>query len=477
VAHTLVDTFFKERMPLVRLFTEIDRTGVRIDVPYLDKLSAQLGTALDRMRGELAGYADDPEFNPSSHVQVGRLLFDKMGLPILARTESGNPSTREEVLKQLEEGHDVITTLLLYRAHEKIKGTYVDGKDTVEGQKKALRAVIDADGYARTNTFISAAETFRMITRKPFPLHTWPKINPKTGIPSVRALIIPRDGYKFGVRDFSQQEWCIQACLAQQNDMVEALLDHGEDVHEMVTRDLGGQPKSNFLIDPSVHTMLPSDAFRDPEKDLIWTNRVAYQTYKNLRSMWKGVSFMILFRGGSRKLARMAFGCTSDQRNGTVCRNEGVVNCGCEQRAREYIQQYYERFEEIKWWQYRAIKEVEETGAIREVFGTYRQLPAIRDTNYQLRLEAERQACNTPVQRGGVATMIRAMLKLDKELKEKNFPGRIVFNMHDELICEFREDLAEEGMAMQKAAMEAPHPELGGRSLRSDGAILDCWGG
>jgi DNA polymerase-1 len=466
----LTPTFYSERMPLVRLYQEVDRQGVRINRPYLDELSTFLGDALEKLRIELAEYAEDPEFNPSSHKQVADLFFEKIGLPILGRTDAGAPSTREEILKQLEEAHPAVPTLLTYRAHEKIKGTYVDGKDTVAGQKKALRAVIDDDGYARMNTFISLAETFRFITRKPFPIHTWPKRDPKTGIPSVRALIIPDEDSVFCIRDYVQQEWAIAALLAGQKDMIEAILDRGEDVHEMVTRDLGGAPKESFLD--------PLGAFRDPEKGhLVWRDRIAYDTYKKLRQDWKSTNFAILFRAGAKKLAKMAFGCTGDVRSSTLCKKEKVVACSCEDRAAQYIANYYERFEEIRWWQYNVIKDLQRTGMVSERFGTYRKLPAINDPNYLLRLEAERQGCNFPVQRGGVAVMIRAMLRLDVRLKKEKLPGRIVFSMHDEMIGQFRRDVAEEGMYLMKWAMEAPYRELDGRSLRTDGAVVDCWGG
>lgn len=462
--------FWTERMPLVRLYQRIDRQGVRINQPYLDELSRFLGDALERLRGELAVHADREDFNPSSHQQVGEMLYEKCGLPILGRTDSGAPSTREEILKQLEDGHDAVALVLAYRAHEKIKGTYVDGKETKAGQKKALRAVIDDDGYARMNTFISLAETFRLITRKPFPIHTWPKRDPRTGIPSVRALIIPDEDSIFAIRDYAQQEWAITAILSGQRDMIEAIVDRGEDVHEMVTRDLGGAPKDAYLD--------RAGSFPDPEKaHLIWRDRIAYDTYKKLRQDWKSTNFAILFRAGARKLARMAFGCTGNARDGVMCKREKVVTCTCEERAALYIAQYYERFEEIKWFQYHMIKELEESGMIRERFGTYRKLPAIHDPNYSLRTEAERQGCNFPVQRGGVAVMLRAALRLDAWMTKEHFPGRIVFTMHDEMIAQFRRDVAEEGMYRMKWAMEAPYKELDGRSLRTDGSLVDCWGG
>src|SRR5262245_66536057 len=67
----LTKTFFDERMPLVRLYTGMDRQGVRINRPYLDELSAFFGTGLDSLRAQLAEYAENDDFNTLSHPKIG----------------------------------------------------------------------------------------------------------------------------------------------------------------------------------------------------------------------------------------------------------------------------------------------------------------------------------------------------------------------------------------------------------------------
>lgn len=467
-AEGLWKIYMNDLLPTSLAQREEDRIGVRINVPYVDVVSEQLAAGLHDLEEKIAEMAGH-SVNPSSPKQVANLLFEECGLPILGRTDGGEPSTKEELLLQVKDMSDFVPLILQHRAFAKIKGTYVDGKNSVKGQKKALRAVIDEDGYARMNTLVHGTETFRFVTRKPFALHTWPKT--VKGMPSVRAFVIPDEGYKFITRDFKQQEFCIQCVLAGQWDMVEAILDRDEDVHELVAQELGGVKKTDFLL------ALPSDGQGYAFDDLVWLSKDAFNTYKSVRSHWKSTNFMIMFRGGSKKLARMALGCTGDQRRGVVCKVEGSVVCGCEARAAEYIANYYERYEQIKWWQYRTIKTGYETGRSVTPFDTYRKLPAFFDNDAYTRFEAERQACNAPIQISGAHVMRRAKLKIRERFLKEKFPGRVVFTVHDEITCQVRTDLVEEGDYIMRRYMEAPYPELAGRSLRTDGVVTDCWGG
>ena len=80
----------------------LDRIGVRNDVPLLDVVSVQLGEAIAQTEVELADVLGHV-INPASHQQVAKALFEELDLPILARTDSGAPSTREETLIQLKD--------------------------------------------------------------------------------------------------------------------------------------------------------------------------------------------------------------------------------------------------------------------------------------------------------------------------------------------------------------------------------------
>jgi len=451
VAHVLapklveegVDGVFRnERLPLALEHRAIDRIGVRINVSYAQNLAGQLTDALAAAQNRVVEVVGEEiinrvkgksDFNLNSYPQVGKLLFEEMGVPILGYTESGNPSTREEYLLPLRDLHEIVPTLLMHRAYTKLKG-YVDG---TKGDKGIL-AVVDEDGYARTNTIIPATETFRLVTRRPFALYTWPKTAP--GMPSVRAMIIPRDGYKMVARDYIQQEFVIQACAAGQEDLIEAMLVRREDIHERVMADLFHKVKADYF-----------DAQGNPfSVDL-------GREYKVLRSKTKSLNFKILFRGGAESLAKSL----------SIDKSE----------AQNYIDAYGERYDKIRWWQYQKIKEVRETGRSLGLFTTYRKLWAIYSYDKWQRFEAERQACNFPIQNGGAHVLARALLRIIRWIRDHNYPARVLFAMHDQILTECREDLAEEWDAKLGELMEEPQPELGGRSPRTDSEISDCWAG
>lgn len=524
--------FTHERMPLVVEHQEIDRHGLRLNEPYLNRISRELTTSLDDLDARLnaiAGTFRPPGWkhgaepiNPGSHQQVAWLLFDHLGLPIVARTETGQPSTKEDALIQLRDMHDAVPLVMRRRAFEKIKGTYVDGTGkSALTQKKALRAVLDDDGYARMNTFLHGTVTHRFVTRKPFSPHTFPKTVP--GMPSVRRIIIPDDGYSFVMSDYSQQEFAIQAIEAGQWDLADRMLNDGEDVHEIVAHDLYGKTKRDYQ-----------------NADGTWRSKDAEDEYRLFRGHAKSTGFMILYLGGARKLARMALGCTYDYREQRACKfADSSGACGCESTAHDYIQSYYERYPAIRDWQYARIKEARRTGRVTEPFGTYRILDAINDRDKFTRLEAEREAVNFPIQRGGSGVMVRALLRTQARFRGKpplraafpgyatvsrtrcvfpitangrvtrepigsseplgeslapfapmaahnphrandrdadwEFPGRVIVTIHDQLISQVRSDLVDEGLYIQRACMEAPYPELDGRSLRTDSKISKWW--
>ena len=478
----------------------IDRVGVRIDREYLDTLSDTLATAVETIEQDIvqeigpdtAAKFKDAYVNPGSAQQVARLLYDEMELPIMGRTDTGAPSTSGEILKTFEKAHKVVELILRHRTFTKIKSTWVDGGKTQRGQKKALRLALDDDGYARMSTRITGPETFRFATRRPFPIHTFPKDDRK--YPSVRRLVVPDDGYRFCSRDYVQQEWAITAIAADQVDMIEAILDRGEDVHDKVARDLGGVKKSDYLALDLVRVgdtfMLPSDALargialpptlvvRD---ELVWRSKDHYDEYKKLRSTWKSTNFAILFLGGPGTLARRALNCKC-VRVGKMKINT-VTNDICEHEAiaQQFINDYYERYEAIKWYQYETKKFLRQHGYVRGLFDTYRKLPGIMSTDFFTQLEAERQACNFGAQNGGAHVMVRALMRVQRawrgDLPQRApFPGRVVFTVHDQLVAQIRHDLIDDGDYMLQKAMEAPYPELGGRSLRTDRTISDSWG-
>lgn len=479
--------YLTERIPLVREYADMDRTGLRIDQARLAEQGDDVGMVMAALNGEINTVAER-EVNPNSHPQVRKLLFEDCGYPVLEFTAKEHlPSTKEEVLKELSNLGALPELILHYRMFGKLKGSFIDGKD--EDTPGGLKAAIDPDGRARMSTILTGTETFRCVTRKPFPVHTLPRPLEMFRCPvhgqyvvrqccdlaaptvlSIRGNIIPPDGYVFGEADFKQQEFALAAIASFQQDWEEAIFDRGEDAHEFVMGLLSPQTKKDFGA--SING------------SWVWHSVVDEIMYKNLRARFKTINFSLLYRAGAKKLAR-SLSTPADERHGIPAR---VVEV---EEAQRIIQDYYERLDMVKRWQYTIVQELRRTGRVQGLFKTFRVLPGIWSTEAMDQFEAERQACNFPFQDGGAHVTMRAIVTLGQQWRKQGrgpaasraaFPARIAFSVHDEIVTEIREDVFEEGAAMQQAAMEQVHPELVGacgvaRGIAADVKKTRRWSG
>lgn len=510
----LWEVYTDERMPLALEYAEMDRHGVPMHRDQLQELSTDLGQAMKAVETEIGrrtrvwrckdhcgcascaqdrpksqahkqqpvfarccdkatpnraklqpGEEDGLPLNPNSPQQVATYLYDTRGLPIIARTETGQASVKEEALKEYAEVEPLVPMILHYRAYTKLKGTYVDGKSG----KAGIMAALDADGYARMSTMLHVVETLRMATRKPLPIHLIPRplvlwncaVHGKyrfdeccaQGVKAslnIRGVVRPHsDRDVLVTADYVQQEYALAAIASGQRDLEEAILDRREDAHEYVMGILSGRSRHEFQV-------------QQPDGTWVWRSKQAEDEYKNLRSFFKQVNFMILYRGGAPHLARS-------------------LNIE-EDEAERQILEYYERLPQIKWWQYHIIKQLRETGRVVGLFNVYRTLPNIWSPFRGDRNEAERQACNFPFQNGGYHVLARGMLRLAQRWRRERFPGRLLFSVHDEAVALVRRDLIAEAKAAMRAEMEHPHPQLVGGCGIPRGILVDCkaveeWGG
>ncbi|WP_287031122.1 DNA polymerase, partial [Pseudomonas sp. UBA6310] len=113
-------------MPLVPVLARIERNGALVDANLLGRHSLELGekmVALQREAFELAG----EEFNLGSPKQLGTILYEKLGLPVISKTATGQPSTAEAVLAELaEQDYPLPKVIMQYRTLSKLKSTYTD---------------------------------------------------------------------------------------------------------------------------------------------------------------------------------------------------------------------------------------------------------------------------------------------------------------------------------------------------------------
>ncbi len=215
-------------LPALSVLLEMECNGVLIDPFLLAQHGEELGrrlVELERQAHELAGQP----FNLGSPKQLGEILFGKLGLPVVKKTATGQPSTDEEVLQQLAEDYPLPKLLLEHRGLSKLKSTYAD---------KLPRMVNPKTGRVHTSFSQATAVTGRLASSEPN-LQNIP-IRTQEGRRIRAAFIAPRD-HLIVSADYSQIELRIMAHLSGDARLLEAFA-HGEDVHRATAGEVFGVP-------------------------------------------------------------------------------------------------------------------------------------------------------------------------------------------------------------------------------------------
>jgi DNA polymerase-1 len=204
--------------PLAVVLAEMELSGVAVDVPLLDALSAEFGETLQRLMAEIHALAGC-EFNVNSPPQLRTVLFERLKIsPRGVRRGKTGLSTDVDVLTRLAAEHPLPRKILEYRALSKLKSTYVD----------ALPALVDrTSGRVHTSFNQTVAATGRLSSSDPN-LQNIP-IRTQEGR-RIRAAFVAAPGYRLVSADYSQIELRILAHLAGDRALTEAFASD-EDVH------------------------------------------------------------------------------------------------------------------------------------------------------------------------------------------------------------------------------------------------------
>jgi DNA polymerase-1 len=213
-------------LPVLSVLQQMERTGVLIDPFLLSQHSEELGRRLHALEGEAHALAGQP-FNLGSPKQLGEILFGKLGLPVVKKTATGQPSTDEEVLEKLAEDYPLPKLLLEHRSLSKLKSTYAD---------KLPRMVDPRTGRVHTSFSQATAVTGRLSSSEPN-LQNIPIRTPE-GRRIRAAFIAPRE-HLIVSADYSQIELRIMAHLSDDARLLEAFAN-GEDVHRATAGEVFG---------------------------------------------------------------------------------------------------------------------------------------------------------------------------------------------------------------------------------------------
>lgn len=213
----LYDLFERVEIPLIYVLADMERTGVALDLPYLQEMSQRLEKQLDALIARIYEMAGE-EFNINSTQQLSRILFEKLQLPRKKRTKTGY-STDVKVLEELAKYHDLPRTLMEYRELSKLKSTYVDALP---------RLVNPHTGRLHTSYNQTVAATGRLSSSDPN-LQNIP-IRTELGRSIRRAFVTGDAEHLILDADYSQIELRIMAHLSKDPTLLEAF-ENDEDIH------------------------------------------------------------------------------------------------------------------------------------------------------------------------------------------------------------------------------------------------------
>ena len=223
---SLVNVFERIEMPLVPVLSRMERRGVLIDKDKLKQQSQQLSKRLLELEQEAYQVAGE-EFNLGSPKQIQSILFDKLGIPVISKTPTGQPSTAESVLQELAADYPLPRLILETRGLSKLKSTYTD---------KLPEMIDPISGRVHTSYHQAVAATGRLSSTDPN-LQNIP-IRSEEGR-RIRQAFIAQDGYKLVAADYSQIELRIMAHLSEDAGLINAF-KAGEDIHRATAAEVFG---------------------------------------------------------------------------------------------------------------------------------------------------------------------------------------------------------------------------------------------
>ena len=213
----LRDVYTGIEIPLLSVIARIERNGVKVDTGMLKQQSEELEEQMKQTEQE-AHYLAEQTFNIGSPKQIQEILYEKMQLPILAKTPTGQPSTAESVLQELAADHELPALILRHRELSKLKSTYTD---RLPGQVNA------ETGRVHTSYHQAVAATGRLSSSDPN-LQNIP-IRTEEGR-KIRRAFIASPGNMLLAADYSQIELRIMAHLSGDAALLAAFAA-GRDIH------------------------------------------------------------------------------------------------------------------------------------------------------------------------------------------------------------------------------------------------------
>ena len=337
--------------PLVPVLEAMERRGIRLDLKALADLSSRLTASLIDLEREIHAEAGGP-FNVNSPAQLGQVLFEQRGLPVLRRTaKTKSPSTDADVLAELAaKGFRLPALILEFREQSKLRSTYVE----------ALPRQVGADGRVHTRFNQAVAATGRLSSSDP----NLQNVPTRTELGrEVRRAFVADPGRLLLAADYSQIELRVLAHLSG-DPALAAAFAAGHDIHRATAALV-------FRVDPEAVS-------------------------SEQRRAAKTINFGLIYGMGAYALGR-----------------DLGISPG---EAQGFIDAYFAGMPRVREWLDATRDAARRTGKVTTMFGRVRWISGLDSRNAAVRGNAERMAINAPVQGTAADLIKLAMIRLDRAL-------------------------------------------------------------
>jgi len=384
--------FHEIEMPLVPVLMQMERTGVRLDVELLKKLSREISERLEAIEKSIwdaVGYS----FNINSTQQLSKALFEALKLEPPDRrlkTNSGHYSTSAGVLQDIRDQHPVIDQILEHRELSKLRSTYLD----------ALPLQVNPQtGRVHTSFNQTGSVTGRLASSDPnlqnIPTRT------ETGR-QVRNAFIAGEGMKLLSVDYSQIELRIVAFMSSDAAML-AAFKAGQDIHAATAAAIYSVPLEKVTKEQRRHA--------------------------------KAINFGLIYGMSPYGLSR-GTGLTLGE-------------------AENFVKAYFQMFPGVKAYLDGMRQTAARQGYVETLLGRRRYFPNLKNpTNPTVRAREEREAINAPIQGSAADIMKIAMVRLPDALRKAGLGAQLLLQVHDELVLEVPENERDETIRTVRQVME-----------------------
>lgn len=383
-------------MPCSYVLTQLEKTGITLDIDILSEVGRDVITELTHIEKKLFAAIEQQQdiagsgINLNSPKQIEILLFDQLKLPVVKKSSKGQRSTDHEVLQELSKIHPVPALILRHRELSKLKSTYVEPLPTFINPKT---------GKIHTSYNQILVATGRLSSMDPN-LQNIPA-GEGLGI-KIRSAFVASHGQHFLSADYSQIELRVLAHMTKDTNLTNAFL-HNKDVHAQTAAQL-----FDVALEDVSHEQ---------------------------RQLGKRINFSIIY-------GMTSYGLSKDL---------GIKPS----EAKIYIEKYFAQYKQVAEWIEQIVSEAQERGYVETEWGRRRHVPELREKNKNLWEAGKRIAVNTPVQGTAADIMKLAMIHVYKKIEQENLMSKIILQIHDELIIQVPDDELEQIQKLVQHEMES----------------------